>query len=48
MSSTAALSKTLKTITLTKIKEQEKQRNAYENIKTAILEAANEAGEDQH
>ncbi|KAE8446090.1 hypothetical protein EG329_012598 [Mollisiaceae sp. DMI_Dod_QoI] len=42
-SSTAALSRTLKTITLTKINELEKQRKAYARSKNAILAAAHEA-----
>ncbi|CZR69054.1 uncharacterized protein PAC_18955 [Phialocephala subalpina] len=42
-SSTAALSRTLKTITLTKINELEKQRKAYAHSKNAILKVADEA-----
>jgi arginine repressor len=39
-SSTAALSRTLKNITLTKIRELEKQRKTYAQSKNAVLEAA--------
>lgn len=46
--STAALSRTLKTITLTKFKELEKQRKSYEKAKHAVLEAAAEDGIDSH
>lgn len=42
-SSTAALSRTLRTITLTKINELEKQRTAYAKSKASILAAADEA-----
>jgi hypothetical protein len=38
-SSTAALSHTLKAITLTKIKGLEKQRKSYARAKDAVLEA---------
>ncbi|KAL5316014.1 hypothetical protein ACEPPN_016888 [Leptodophora sp. 'Broadleaf-Isolate-01'] len=47
-STTAALSRTLKTITLTKINELEKQRKAYGNSKDAILHAAGKVDNDQH
>ncbi|PVH74284.1 hypothetical protein DL98DRAFT_519356 [Cadophora sp. DSE1049] len=46
-STTAALSRTLKTITLTKINELEKQRKAYANSKNAVLESAAAANDDQ-
>lgn len=45
-SSTAALSRTLKNITLTKIRELEKQRKAYAQAKNAVLEAAREVDDD--
>jgi len=45
-SSTAALSRTLKTITLTKIRELEKQRKAYAHSKNAVLQAAKEVDAD--
>ena len=46
-STTAALSRTLKTITLTKINELEKQRKAYATSKNAVLRSAVEASDDQ-
>lgn len=46
-STTAALSRTLKTITLTKINELEKQRKAYATSKDAVLHSAAEAKDDQ-
>jgi hypothetical protein len=39
-SSTAALSRTLRSITLTKFKELEKQRRCYEHAKNAVLQAS--------
>jgi hypothetical protein len=45
-SSTAALSRTLKNITLTKIRELEKQRKTYAQSKNAVLEAAKEVDDD--
>jgi hypothetical protein len=45
-SSTAALSRTLKNITLTKIRELEKQRKTYAQSKNAVLEAAKKVGDD--
>jgi hypothetical protein len=45
-SSTAALSRTLKTITLTKIRELEKQRKAYAQSKNAVLQAAKQVDAD--
>ncbi len=44
--STAALSRTLKNITLTKIRELEKQRKTYAQSKNAILEAAKKLDDD--
>jgi hypothetical protein len=45
-SSTAALSRTLKNITLTKIRELEKQRKAYAQSKDAVLQAAQKVDND--
>lgn len=46
-SPTAALSRTLQTITLTKINELEKQRNAYASSKNAVLNSASNAKLDK-
>ena len=43
MSSTAALSRTLKSVTITKIAELEKQRKSFAACKYALLEAAEQA-----
>ena len=45
-SSTAALSRTLKNITLTKIRELEKQRKTYAQSKNSVLEAAKKVDDD--
>jgi hypothetical protein len=45
-SSTAALSRTLKNITLTKIRELEKQRKTYAQSKNAVLEAVKKVNDD--
>ena len=45
-SSTAALSRTLQNITLTKIRELEKQRKAYAQSKNGVLEAAKEVNDN--
>jgi hypothetical protein len=46
-SSITALSRTLKTITLTKINELEKQRKAYARSKDDVLHASSAADCDQ-
>ena len=47
MSSSSVLSRTLQSITTTKVRELEKQRGLYECRKDEVLNAAAEAGEDQ-
>lgn len=46
-SSITALSRTLKTITLTKINELEKQRKTYARSKDALLQTSTAVGRDQ-